>query len=646
MAKAADAFRARPRMRLSEWATRHFYLSAESSQAEQRWTPWAYQPGILDAMANDDIEEVDVRKSARVGYTKMLLAAVGYGIAHQRRNQALWQPTESDSDEFVRTELDPMLADVDAVASMQRGTSRRSGGNTLSLKSFFGSKLYLRGAAAQTNFRRITVANAYLDEVDGMDELVEGALDPISGAWKRTEGAPFRKMVIGSTPRVKGRSHIERREKVAHARLDYMVPCRHCGAEHPLAWGGADSSWGMKWERGKPETVRHICPHCQGSMTFGEYLARQWMGAWVSEDGAYRYGQDCAWRNNAGQPVAPPRRVCFRVWTAYSNQVTWATIADEFLQAVKAKKAGLSGPMQQWVNETKGEVYEEDVDRTEAEWLQARAEPYKLRRVPLGAVEVVAGVDTQDDRWEVVLWAFGRDRQLWCVDYQVIRGDPSKPEDWEQHLAPYLLRPVQHENGHEMPIVKVGIDTQGHNTHQAYGFVRDHSHRPWHALRGDPKPNQNVVQKPKPVDVNWRGRVVKRGVMLWHVGTDTAKDLLHGQLTKVRVAGPGYVHFSADLPLEFFSMLTAEQRELVKTARGMESRWVCPAGRRNEALDCTVYALWCMDALQVHKRTDAEWSRLESMLAEAPKPPAPRPAPQQPARRPSPIASESWSSRL
>jgi len=65
-------------MTLREWAERHFYLSAESSYVEQRWEAWPFQRAILGCIGSDDVHEVDVIKSARVGYTKIVLAALGY----------------------------------------------------------------------------------------------------------------------------------------------------------------------------------------------------------------------------------------------------------------------------------------------------------------------------------------------------------------------------------------------------------------------------------------------------------------------------------------------------------------------------------------------------------------------------------------
>ena len=66
----------------------------------------------MDMMGHDDVKRVTVRKSARVGYTKMLLAYLAYLAEHKRRNAVIYQPTDDDRDEFVTTELEPMLRDV------------------------------------------------------------------------------------------------------------------------------------------------------------------------------------------------------------------------------------------------------------------------------------------------------------------------------------------------------------------------------------------------------------------------------------------------------------------------------------------------------------------------------------------------------
>lgn len=600
-----------PPMPLSIWAATHFQLSAESSQARERWKAWPFQPGIMDAMSHDGIEEVDLMKSARVGYTKMLLACIAYDAHHKRRNQALWQPTDDDAISFTKTELEPMLRDVACMETVFPSFAAKSKDNTLSIKRFLGSVLHTLGGKAAKNYRRITIASAKLDEIDGFDRIIERSADPFTLAWKRLEGATFKKLIAGTTPRVKGESHIEARVLAAQARMRYHIECPHCDAEHPLEFGKRDSAHGFRWDARDPSTVRHVCPHCRNSIRQGDYLRVWETGVWVSSCGSWRYGQDRIWRDAAGVACRPPRHVAFLVWTAYSPQVSWEEIVREFLHAVERRRQGDKGPLQGFVNETLGETWEDDeAEKADVHELRRRAEDYPLRVVPMGGLVLVAGVDVQDNRFEVCVWAIGRGEEMWVVDYTVIPANPADEREWDEKLDPYLQSTFVHACGARMRIDGVGIDMMGHFTHQGYNFSRVREHRRVFALRGDPQSGKPIGGRQTLQDVNHRGKLIKRGVKLWYVGTDTAKDLFFGRL-KVTQPGPGYVHLSKHLPDEFFDGLTSEARVAVKTVKGMVTRWVNVDRKRNEPLDLTVYALFVTHRLALHTYTDSQWRRLE-----------------------------------
>src|SRR3546814_1393377 len=160
-------------MTLTQWAEEHFYLSAESSYVEQKWEAGPFQRAIMACISNDDSREVDLKKSARTGYTKMVLAAIGYFAEHKRRNQALWQPADDDRDEFVKTELDPMLRDVKVMHRVFPAYLARHKDNTLLQNKFLGSLLHLRGGQAAKNYRRISVDTVYLDELRSEEHTSE-----------------------------------------------------------------------------------------------------------------------------------------------------------------------------------------------------------------------------------------------------------------------------------------------------------------------------------------------------------------------------------------------------------------------------------------------------------------------------------------
>jgi phage terminase large subunit GpA-like protein len=52
LARARAALRPPPRLSLSEWADRYFYLSPESAAEPGRWRTLPYQRGIMDAITD------------------------------------------------------------------------------------------------------------------------------------------------------------------------------------------------------------------------------------------------------------------------------------------------------------------------------------------------------------------------------------------------------------------------------------------------------------------------------------------------------------------------------------------------------------------------------------------------------------------
>lgn len=616
VALGLSSMRAEVPQTLSEWAAHHFILAGESSHQKGGWVGWPFQEGILDFMSDDRIEELYVKKSKRVGYTKMLTSFVAYNIAHRRRKQAIWQPTDDDRDSYVKSEIEPVLDGVEAIRK-----ARRTGGkieDTIKYKPFRDSVLHLLGGKAARAYRRITVAVSMLDEWSAFDQSIEKSGDPGGLAKGRLEGAPYPKFVGGSTPRIKGLCHVERACEDADSLVRYHIDCIHCGLDHPLVWGGKELLHGFKWERGQPETVRHVCPHCRKSITQADYLrgGSPMVGTWVCQKTGMRYGADRVWRDARNVPCKPPRTLGVHIWSAYSPQRTWVSIVDEFEKAYKALQAGDVGPMTSFTNETLGDTWEIKGDSTDENALQQRAEPYALKTIPLGGLLLTAGVDVQRDRWELTVWAWGRGLESWVVDHHIIYGNPASEGDWEP-VAEYLQQRYPHAlNGATLGLSAISIDSSD-QTQSVYNWVRAQQTRlpQLRAIKGRGEENIPILGPSSLQEINWRGAKIARGIKLWAVGVDTAKDLLLGQLA-IAEPGPGCVHFSNQLPREFFEQLTAEQRILTKKAGKEVYVWV-KRRPRNEALDCRNYAMHAAMGLGIHKYTDARWQQLEAMVQPA-----------------------------
>lgn len=614
IAAGAEVLRARPPVRLGDWAAEHFYLSPEGSHASGEWRAWPFQIAILDWMGDDAIEELDIQKSKRVGYTKMLLARMAFSAVHLRRKLALWQPTDDDRDSFVKSEVEPMLRDV---RSLRAVIPPGAANDTIKLKQFIGSVWHLLGGKAARAYRRITVADALLDEIDGFDQVVEKSSDPFTLARGRLEGAPFPKLIAGSTPRVEGLSHIARRRKQATAQMEFRIVCPHCGVDHPLLWTD-NGDFGLVWDAEEVGTVRHVCPHCREPITQADYFGLWKAGEWVDAKERYRYGVYREWRNAAGMPCEAPRHVGVHVWSAYSPQRSWESIAREFIEACEAEAVGDSGPMQGFRNETLGETWENTGHKADENELRRRLEDIPLRVVVYGCV-LTLGVDVQKDRVEARLysWARGMERQL--VDRALFYGDPTlaetdKGSPWRA-FTEYRRTPVLTAAGAAVPLLATMIDSSdGHTTQAVYVYCREHQAENVLAIKGSSQPGRAIVGAPRLQEVNWRGVRIKRGVKLWALGVDTAKAEIYGRL-RVLTPGPGYVHLSKHLPADEIDQITSE-RLVSSIGRNGKRRleWVLPRGRRNEGLDCAVYALAAAHWVGIDRWKDGDWQRREEAV--------------------------------
>ena len=585
--RGLEGWRVQEPMTLEQWAKEYFYLSAESSYVEQRWTPWPFQRGLMAMISNDDIAEFSLMKAARVGYTKMLLAAIGYNAQHRRRNQCVWQPTDDDAEDFVKSELDPMLRDVAVMRGVLPVYLQRHKDNTLQQKKFIGSILRIKGGKAAKNYRRISIDFGCLDELDAFDNDIEkeGAPDVLAG--KRLEGATFPKLVCGSTPKLKGFSLIETRHTLADERFTFQIECPQCGVRHPLTWGGKDEPHGIKFERddaGNLIAAYHLCPHCTYPLQQAEYLAVSERGLWINERGDIVFQEiapdSWVFSTPAGDVLPAPRHIGAHVWTAYSQAVSWLQIVREFLEAYAKQQEGDDTKMKAWKNTTLGLTWEGEIERTDADELRARAEPFPLKHMPRGCLLLLCAIDTQDNRLEAAVWGIGRGGEMWTIDHRVIFGNPALMEVWDEAEEFLRTQEYSHACGRPQRIFATAIDSGGHHADAVYAFAHRLKGLRVHAVKGVAQGERSIENGNTRVGYRWNGKIEKQGPVLWHVGTNLAKDRFQARL-EVAAPGPGYVHLSADLSPEWFKQLAGEVRATQHMRGGTQSRWT-PIRKRIE----------------------------------------------------------------
>lgn len=568
----------------SEWADRHFYLSEESSSISGPWESLPYQVAILDWLGDDDIEVLDFLKSARVGYTKMLCADVGYKIEHKKRKIVIYQPTDTDAKDFVKDEIDPMLRDVKVLGDLLRGDpDKKSPHNKADRKSFLnGSILHIRGGKTGTNFRRITVDQVCYDELGGFDHNVDNEGSPLILGDMRLETSSFPKSIRGTTPKLKQFSLIE--ESIANADMVFnrYLPCPECGEYFKLSKDIFDLE--------DPKTLdseKFPCAECGVEIGYEEYPDMDQAGKWMTENGEYYDEELRQFFSHDGEKVIAPRRIGVEIWAAYSYFKTWGDLFYRWNMAVKEfKQKGDSTKLQTFVNVSMGEGYEEKGERISENALNDRLEDYG-ELIPDGVLYITMAVDVQggkNARLEFEICGHGLGEESWSLDYAKIYGETERSEVWE-HLDDQRLRTFKRHDGVELPISIVVVDS-GYLQETVFKYTKPREKYRVYAIKGDTLPGKQLVGKYSLLGP-------RKNVRCYLLGVNRGKDKLYARL---KFDAPengepreGYCHFPKRYPASYFKGLLSEEKRRDKKDPRKFSYVKISEGTPNEPLDLKVY---------------------------------------------------------
>jgi len=589
-----DGLRPETPLTVSEWADLHRRLSSKASAEPGPWrtdrTPYLREP--MDCLSSESpVQRVVMMFAAQTGKTEAGSNWLGYVIDHAPGPMLCVQPTIEMAKRLSKQRLESMITETPVLAAKIAPARSRDSGNTMFSKEFSGGIMLMAGANSATGLRSAPCRYLFCDEVDAFPADVDGEGDPVSLAERRTTTFARRKILLTSTPTVKDFSRIEAEYQRSDQRRFY-VPCPACGAMEWLKWGQ------LKWADGQPETARYQCEHC------GERFEEMHKPAML------RGGE---WRATA---PSNGRTAGFHLSGLYSplGWCSWEQLVDDFLRA-----KGDAPALKSFVNTRLAETWEEDyAAKVSADGLMARRLEYKPGVCPAGVVLLTGGVDVQDNRLAVSVWGWGEGETGWLVWHQELMGDPTQTEVWEQ-LDHVLATEWETEGGKHLKLAQVAVDSGGHCTHEVYRYVRDRGSRGVVAIKGSSRRNSPAVGKGSKVDVNWRGKVIKRGVTLYQLGTDTIKTTLFGRLRHNETTGG--LNFGLAADDEYYRQLTSE-RQALRYHRGFPIReWVKKAGDRNEALDCAVYGYAAMLIYGRKMNKATMWEQLRVQLEEGKKAP-------------------------
>lgn len=491
------------------------------------------------------------------------------------------------------------------------------------------------------------VPRNWLDERDSMDDDVDGEGDPVWLYHKRSQTfGPRRHTLVTSSPKrskIKGApAPAGRHEAVATTgtlslfndgtrRLLYW-PCLQCGEFFVTRVKDLQYPEGARHDDPRIP-VLFACPHCGRPHDEADRAVLLGRARWVAE------GEEIA---PDGTITGAPRATRIDSFRAFGPQAPFITLEELVRKRLAAEttrqRTGSDTELRTFWNVDAGEVYEVEGEHAalSAETLAQAAADLKPGQVPAWASLLMASVDVQSDRFEVMWEAAGKGDEGAIVDHTrivAVRSDgtpvttgagsggaesaadleacdpPGSAHHWRALVAAVFDRALPIDGDATRGLVPsiVVIDTGGAagSTEKAYAFARwlrrnrpdcwrrtmfvkgasdpDNPVRVWRA-QWDPR----TADRRKPAAARQgKARASRVGVDLWLLSTDLLKDSVDARLRRgVQAAGQrceGALHVSRHLPGYVFEQLVAE-------ARNEDGHWENDRRVRNELLDLAVYA--------------------------------------------------------
>ena len=595
---AARGLRIAARLGVADWAAKHRRLSAKSSAMPGPWLPSRipYLNAIMDALdPRHPAKQVTFCKSAQTGGSECGLNWIGWVIDQAPGPMLVLMPTEKLGLRWVRGRLRPMILESRVLnGKLRLGRQSKANGATLTELHFPGGVIYLGSANVPSDLSSVPVMYLLLDEVDRMPRVIDGEGNPVELAKRRLATYQGRSKSFGiSTPTDDG-SPIAK-DYAESSRGRFWVPCPHCSEFQTLKWEQ------ITYPDGQPREARYRCEH---------------HGCVIEESSKTAMLARGEWRHERPELVA--HHAGFHVNCLYAP----TGLGDSWADNAVAYEAAKQDPAKRQVfrNTRLGEIDIGGKVRVDWETTKLRAEQYAVRTIPKGVLALTAGVDVQVDRFEVQVLGWSPGERAAVIDYRVIEGEPTNPDDWKA-LDHFLEQPIVNAFGVPMRVECAMVDAANWQ-HEVLNFTRPLRARGIFASRGSPVLTRPPIGRPSFPDVRKRkGKEIpdqRRGARMYLLGVGELKKIIYARLKadagqaareddapENTTPGTRFIRFPAGLPDEYYRQLVAEEFD------PLLRRWIA-LRERNEAGDTMVYgfAAALHESVAVHRWREADIARL------------------------------------
>lgn len=559
------------------------------------YTPYLVEP--MDNMSPQSvIQQTKILKGAQLGFTMMAECVICYYIGYDPSDQLFMSASEGGLEKWASKRLEPAISSYGyrhLIKANENTSGRRQGDKQFS-KEYLGMRLDMVSAQAASAMRSDSKKVLIRDEVDGAPaKLKTGEGNWLDVSFARTNAWGNRRKVLDfSTPTTYEES-LMYKEYLKGDQRKFYVPCPHCKEHQTLEFKN------LVPERsdGQITSVFYACIHC-GEAIYNYHKDEMLKIDFENpEKGAH-------WRATA-KPISKTIR-SYHINSLYSpvGMLTWKEIYDIYDSAINSNDPD---DMRSFTNLYLGLPYKEIGQKPKLQKIIENRGTYKEGEVPDNVLYITIGIDVQrgskkDDknppRLELEVLGHGPGYRTYSILYKRIEGDVDDPFDgaWEllNQWSEETDLKFKKKNGKELNVSLVFIDSgDGTLTEVVYRFCgRWNSTYP---IKGYRKSGEDAgLDKTSANDYRrYRLSKINEDTYIYIISTNHYKNVVYSNLKIERkeehlIEPPGYCMFTSDRPDKYFEMLTAEEKK-------SDGNFYCPSGKRNEALDCRVYALCAGD---------------------------------------------------
>jgi phage terminase large subunit GpA-like protein len=610
LARATRKFLPPPNIGPEVWAEQYRRMGAAESAFLGRFSfiLVPYFRWFLQRFRDPAVRKLVCKKSAQVGWTQSVICnLMGYFAHVERATCVAMFPKEGSARNFDREKFEPMVESTPALTRLMPRKSRTKDQTAL-FKSYPGGFIKFVGSNSIADVKSTSARRLIVEEPDDCNQNLRGQGDSIKLIEERGKTYRDVKVLIGGTPSVKSVSSIDD-EYDQSDRNEWHVPCPDCGEFQALEWEQVryvsdETAHHPVFGHALPASARYVCAHC-GSM---------WNDA--QKNAAIQKGHAVA--------QGPFRGIVgLAINELYScmHASRLSALVERYLAAKREYDDGKPEALITFWNAALGRSWEFKGDAPEAAQLEERALDYEPQTVPAGGFVLTLGADIQHNRIAVVIRAWGRGEESWLVLFEELEGNPLDKDDavWRE-LDGYVFGKYRHASGASVGVSAASLDSgDGATADQVYDYVRGRRGRGVLLLptKGSSTYGREIYSRPAPVDLNAANtKAAKKGLAVFQVGTDRAKDLIVDSRLRLSGSGPGRIHYYKSVRSDYFEQLLAEVKIPSRDRRGTKV-WTKKRGVRNEALDCEILALHASRALKLHLYREDRWVVIEARVRQS-----------------------------